>query len=462
MIHLLRKAVVAELACAGRALFGFSFWQSFDESDWRRAMDWLDASGLALYFWHKVNTVNAVAALPVYVQARLAGSYEENRLRVEAIRKESQTLNRLFDEAGVQYAVLKGLALVSDYCPNPTLRTQYDHDYLIHPDALARAGAVLQTEGYKPKVSREKYHITYFRHGADEVTFQEPVGLYSARLERPIELHVRLWEHAEEKIAIQLPEDFLDRAFRRRWEGLEFQALSDQDTLIFQVLHAFRHILHNWCRLSVLLEISHFLQQRALDSDFWRRFQQRAGSLRWMPEASTVVFSLAQKLFTVSAPVEVKAQVSPKFSAIVNLWIDLYGISGALANFQSNKNSLFIHREFVDDRSAWVKVWRRRLFPLRRPHRLPNITFKHGPAGLRSLWTRYLHGLQRFKFHACSAIGYAWEYPRWQLLRTLHTHDGPEAAGRGVQAIANPRIRNSEFSAELLVTQLSKTSVFRN
>jgi hypothetical protein len=460
--HLLCQAVVAELATTGRASFGFSFWHSFDESDWRHAMDWLDVSGLALYFWHKVNTVNAVAALPVYAQTRLAESYEENRLRVESIRKESETLNRLFDEAGVQYAVLKGLALVPDYCPDPTLRTQYDHDYLIHPNALTRAETALQKEGYRPKVSREDYHIAYCRPEVEGVPAEKPAGLYSARMERPIELHIRLWDHAEEKIAIRLPEDFLDRTGRHRCEGFEFPALCDEDRLVFQVLHAFRHILHNWCQLSIFLEMSHFLQERALDCGFWMRFQDRARSLRWMPEASTVVFRLVQKLFGVSAPAEFVAQVSPRFSAIVDLWIDRYGLSGALGNFQNNKCSLFIHREFVDDRSVWAEVCRRRLFPFRRPHHLPKVLSNHEPTGLRTKWAHYLHSLQRLKFHVCSAIGYAWEYPRWRILRAVRTHDQPGAAGRGGEAKTNQRTRDSRMSAEPVVTQLSKTPAFRN
>ena len=462
MIHLLRQAVVVELATVGRPSFGSSFWHSFDVPDWNRAMDWLDTSGLAIYFWHKIKTTSAAVALPVCAQTRLAMSYEENRLRVESTKKESKTLNGLFDEAGVPYAVLKGLALVPDYCPDPTLRTQYDHDYLIHPNALARAEAVLQTAGYRPKISTENFDIAYVRPESEEVPFGKPAGLYSALLGRPVELHVRLWDPAEEKIAIQLHEDFLDRAGRHPCEGYEFPTLSDEDKLIFQVLHAFRHILHNWCRLSIFLEISHFLQERSLDCNFWSRFRDRAMGIRSVPEASTVVFRLAQKLFGVSTPVEFVAQVSPKFSTIVDLWIDRYGLSGALGNFQNNKCSLFIHREFVDDRSAWAEVWRRRLLPLRRPHHLPKVLFNHRQTSLRRKWAHYLHSLQRLRFHACSAAGYAWEYPQWRLLRAARTHNQPGAAGQGGEAKTNQRTRDSHLSAEPVVTQLSKTPAFRN
>src|SRR2546426_4391090 len=51
------------------------------------------------------------------------------------------------------------------------------------------------------------------------------------------------------------------------------------------------------------------------------------------------------------------------------LWIERYGRPSALANFRSNKYSLFLHREFVEDPAAWAGIRRQRLFPARRPHR---------------------------------------------------------------------------------------------
>jgi Uncharacterised nucleotidyltransferase len=461
LIRLLRQAVVAELATTGRGSLGSSFWHSFDDSEWRRVLDWMDVSGLALYFWHKVKTVNAVEALPPYVEARLARSYEKNCLRVESIRKESAALNSLFDDAGVQFVLLKGLALVPDYCPYPTLRTQYDHDYLIQLHTLGRAEAALQREGYRPKVSRESYHIAYCRQVPESASFAKPVGLYSARLQRPVELHIRLWEQKEERIDIPLPDDFMSRSRKHSGLDLEYPALCDEDGLIFQVLHALRHILRNWCRLSVFLEISYFLQQRALDFDFWERYQERIANLCWVPEASTVVFSLAQKLFGGSFPARLKAQVDPRFSATVDKWIELYGLPGALANFRNNKNSLFLHREFVKAQSKWSEIRRQRLFPFRRPHQLPNVLFNHGPGGSKSRVTQYLHDLRRIKFHVFSAIAYAWEYPRWRLLRKVRTPDQPRA-DRSVRMKFDQGNRDSELAPEPVVTQLSKISAVRD
>lgn len=423
----LRHAVMAEFKAMNRRSFDLTFWNSFNETAWGHTLEWLDLSGLALYFWHKVKGCNSVESLPAFVRMRLARCYEENCLRVESIREEAAFLNKLFDAANVQHAVLKGFALVPDYCPHPALRTQYDLDYLVPPEKLAQAEAVLQRSGYIPKISGEDYHITYVRPNSRVLRSEKHVGLYSAGLERPVELHIALWDPAEERIAIPLPGDFLRRSRKRAWQEFEYWSLGDEDALIFQSLHAFRHILNNWCRLSTFLEVSYFLQSRAEDTDFWARFCDRITNLRWVSEASALVFRIAQSLFGGFIPTDLNLQVDPNFSTVLDLWIERYGLPGALANFQDSKNSLFLHREFVVGRSVWTEVWRRRLFPLRRPHHMPKVMTNRQTRRLGKKWAHVLHGLQRFQFHAVAAARYAWEYPRWRLLRRTSTLDRPKA-----------------------------------
>lgn len=456
MSRSLRRAIVTELGAPASPSFDLAFWHSLSGLEWSHVLDWLDLSGLALYFWQKMKSQHAENALPSFVQERLARCYEENCVRVAAIRREFSTLNDLFDDAGVQYAALKGLALVPHYCPEPAHRTQYDHDYLIGINSLARAEAVLHRSGYKPRFSGGNRHLVYFRPAPDAFPSEPQTSLYSAGLERSIELHVRLWDRGEEYFEVELPEDLLERGCRRSWQGLEYWDLSDEDGLIVQVLHSFRHILHNWCRLSVFLEISHFLRQRTSDPDFWARYRNRISKLRWVPEASAVVFKLTQELFGGYAPAGLSSMIQPRLSSILDEWIQRYGVSGALDNFCGNKSSLFLHREFVTDRSMWAEVRRRRLLPFHRPHQLPEVLFNHGPSGLRRRLAQHLHGLRRLKFHAFSAVRYACESPRWQFHRMLRTPAGSKA---GSSANAEKGNRESEPSLEPVVTQLRKTVI---
>src|SRR5262249_20833935 len=161
--------------------------------------------------------------------------------------------------------------------------------------------------------------------------------------------------------------NLFEHAVRRRWNEIEYMGLGDEDALVFQVLHAFRHILRNWCRLSVFLEIAWSLNRRSSDSLFWTRFAYRINQLRWVPEATMVVFTLAKHLFGAPIPEEIKKQLTPARYPVLALWTERYGRRSALANFRNDKNTLFLHREFVEDSAAWAGIRRRRLFPIQRP-----------------------------------------------------------------------------------------------
>lgn len=413
----LRQAIVAQLSVSDYNSPDTGFWKSFDEREWKRVLPWLGHAGLALYFWRKMKTLNAQHNLPLCVRARLERCYADNSARSLLMAEEFKALNKVFEDAGVKHVALKGFALVPDYCPDPTFRMQYDHDYLMRPESLERAENILQNAGYSRKTSKDDHSIIYLQNRPAVRSSQGPIDLYSAALARSVELHLRLWESTEERIEIGLPEDFWDRALRRHWRGHEYTGLSDEDTLLFHVLHAFRHILGNWCRLSLFLETSHFLWQRAFDADFWERYADRIRNLRWLPQASGVVFSLAASLFGASIPPMIKVQTASAMSPALTLWIERYGKKSALANFRNDKHSLFLHREFIDNSSAWAEVRRRRLFPLQRPHCPPPIIHQRSTGRVGRAWINMFHVLRRLNFHAFSAFSYAWEYPQWWLLR---------------------------------------------
>src|SRR5678816_1660593 len=134
--------------------------------------------------------------------------------------------------------------------------------------------------------------------------------------------HRKLWEGDEERIHIRLYDDFLDRSHRRFWEGIPFIALCDEDCLLFQILHAFKHILRNWCRLSIFLEISWFLSRRAADSAFWHRFAGRIQNVRWAPEATLLVFMLAERLFGGTIPAPLRDPLRSPLAPALQLWIE--------------------------------------------------------------------------------------------------------------------------------------------
>ncbi len=95
------------------------------------------------------------------------------------------------------------------------------------------------------------------------------------------------------------------------------------------------------------------------------------------------------------------------------LWVDRYGVDSAIENFSANKYGLFLYREFVEDEKAWRAVRRRRVFLLKWPSRVTEISSPTS-SGWKAVWERvgYLAGL--FCLHVAGSLRYGFELARWR------------------------------------------------
>jgi hypothetical protein len=242
--------------------------------------------------------------------------------------------------------------------------------------------------------------------------------LYSANLHRSVEIHTRLWEPDALKIPLPLPDDFLARKRLRNWQGHRYYSLSEEDELLFQVLHAFRHILECWCRLYTFLEIAHFLERRQSDLAFWQRFADRISVSPRLPEMAGVVSSLAARLFGAPIPATIDAWVPRNMRHRLLLWVNRYGCDSALANFTGNKYSLLLYREFVPDDATWREIRRRRLFPLHRPNRAAGGPTAGLSARITAISKQVTYVARRLSHHVIAAAQYAWASIQWERTRT--------------------------------------------
>jgi hypothetical protein len=418
MNRALARAIVRTLAVSKQAEDRLRALQSFSAADWRKTLYWLDDSALALYVFDAVERAGAGEVLPSAVHARLGRNLEDNRRRMAAMKEEFQLLNRHLDLAGAEYAVLKGFALGPDYCPDATLRSQYDYDYLVSPATMARAQSAIEALGFFRKVQspgHEPEGVSLL--APPTATIGPDAGLYSASLARGVELHTKLWEYSAAGVDIEAPPDALDCRHPASRDDLNFPVLADVDALLFQVLHAFHHLLDHWCRLSCFLEIARFLEGRHCDAVFWESLRERVQRLRHVPEVTGLVFRMASILFDAPVPSEVSLWAKP--SATASLWARHYGFDWALAAFPGSKLSLFVHRAFVDDADVWRAIRRRRLFPWHRPARvvetgdLESSTTGGVWEGRREHWEFVLG---RARFHLRGVLDYAWHLPSWRRL----------------------------------------------
>jgi hypothetical protein len=395
--------------------------RQYRQQVWNKSLDWLDLSGLALAFWERLQRLGAVDTIPREVAAYLASSLTGHRMRVAAMRQEFDSLNRRFEDVGVEYAALKGFTLVPDYCLDAYLRPSYDYDYLISDRTLGAAQEVLRAAGFIRKEDRARHHATFVPSRLPPKGSFMREGLYSATLPRKVELHSRLWDEVAFRIPLRVPERPLDRRLQRRGQGLIFYSLAEEDAFVFQALHTFQHILHNWCRLRWLLDIAYFLERRSRDASFWMKCSAALESNEPLSEVVGLVVSLASGLFHAAIPAAIEGRLRGAIRGPVSRWIESYGMASALDNFANNKYALFLYREFVQDKTVWREVRKSLLLPLHRPNRVAGAV---APANAVPGWASWAQGwyvAQRLIHHSVKGARYVWETRRWQRLRRMKT-----------------------------------------
>jgi Uncharacterised nucleotidyltransferase len=402
----------------------------FTRADWQESFEWLHLTGLGLLFWGFLKQARAENVLPAGMGTRLARNEANNRLRVAEMLREFDSINRLFVRSGQSYAVLKGFALVPNYFPDASLRTFTDYDYLLPPGLIEPAGQALRDAGYIRHGQDESDAVTYFRQDEPPRLIADLDEMYSPQLAREVELHGKLWDEEKMGVRLRLPDDFLSRCTLREREDVRFAVLAEEDAFIYHALHTFRHVIEGWCRLSALYEIAYFLKQRGPDAAFWDILHTRLEGRSRLTQVVSAMVSLAARVFNLAAPAAVNSGILGALSPGMALWVDRYGVDSALENFSANKYGLFLYREFVEDGKAWRAVRRRRVFLLKWPSRVTEVSSPTS-SDWKAVWRRLSYIVGLLRFHLAGSLRYGFELGRWRgALRGVRQIPRGAAIGR--------------------------------
>ncbi len=377
--------------------------QSFPSREWKRALPWLDASGLALYFLNRIEKLDGGGMLPAVVLTRLRQNRKDNRARTSAFLDEMRVIHQSFEANGVEFALLKGYSLVPEYCPAPELRHQCDLDYLIAEDNLHRASSILHAMGYS-RVRKAPGTHTFSRSTGD---LPSRDNIYKAGLNYSVEVHAALWENEDVPGLERLP-GVLGRRQTHQLSGLVFPTLAAEDRFIHQCTHVLSHVLQFWIRLAWLYEIATFLNQARTDVGFWRRVGSRIGGRVYIAKAVQLVTLLATTVFAGEAP-----PIQGSDYPALRLWVNDYGRQWAMHDLPGSKLSLFLFPEFVDE-EQWRRLRRQRLFPLRRSHSATQLSASEPRLSLGAQFAEFRYAGQRLAFHMRETWRYLREQPRWQ------------------------------------------------
>jgi len=371
---------------------------------WNQTLNWLDASGMALYFAQHVRGHGLENALPPEITARLQTNLADNARRTSQLFDEFARINQAFQNLCLAYAVVKGFALVPDYCPEPSLRYQLDFDFLVHRrDSSALAG-VMDELGYE--LASDAGTVWHFKKG--EHRLPRISQLYEPRPQLAVELH--FVDQPDPQTAVDVrPPTFL-HVKTARLNDVEFPVLADVDAFVGQATHLFKHMRSEWTRASWVLEFRRFLVGRAHDRGFWHAVNRRTAANEGARLAIAAAIAVADVTF---GPVPHNA-ASAIFAASdrVRCWIDLYWRDILLSNFPGSKLYLLLERELTDPQE-WKQLSRSRLYPLHRTPRVVHVE-KSNSRPLGAVVTQMRFAIFRMRFHLVEGLRYWRESRRWK------------------------------------------------
>ena len=402
----LSAAVLATFSDAERADH-YRCLRRFSARQWQQSFHWLDASGLALYFLQRLNSLDATDAVPDSILSQLHERYRDNQRRTAALFEEFAALNIAFREAGLGYVNLKGFTLAPDYCPDLSLRCQMDNDFLMERRDAMRCREVLTGRGYRmiaanPQVMEFKTDVGCTPRIRD---------LYKPRPEKSVEVHLCDRARADR-----------DPSLLRRMRLIEirenkYPSLCAEDMFLSQAFHLFRHLRSEWTRISWLLEFRHFVMTRDGDTEFWKVARERATQTPGAALAVGIAVRMAEKAFGEFAPLELASWSCSRLPGQVDRWIACHGKEVLQSDFPGSKLYLILDGAIGGEQTSAI---RRRLFPRRTPAPIVAAPARGFGPQLLAARSRCYYFLFRLRFHMTAGSRYFLASWRWKR-RTAHS-----------------------------------------
>jgi hypothetical protein len=356
---------------------------SLDDPTWHELLRFLDENGLTLLFRRRF----AHAALPGWISQRLEKNFRDNQKRYETILTQQAEILRAFTEKNIETTLLKGTALARQTHPDPSDRVQYDFDFLVRPDQLRRAEAILANQGYRRDSRQTPDHVCM----VPPEKYRWTGNFFDPRIPLKVELHDCLW-HNHYRIdldgLLSSPETVPAKNI-----GLQpARILSPVDQFLFLNLHFFRHLFQNQVRLSHLFEIAILLEQfEVWPSVLERTKESRAGQqiliLNWRLLAQ--LFGMPEK--KLSSPID-----DVDLPTTVQIWLERDAVDDLLSRFSRNKNYVRLQMEF--SQTPWLVL--RDALRVHRPPPPARVRYEMQGSGTRRLPIQYaVYCLQKIWEH---------------------------------------------------------------
>jgi hypothetical protein len=380
----------------------------FGYRSWAGIYGWLDASGLALYFFDRINTLGITAALPDRVLRRLEENAADNREQSAGMLEEFIKINLDFQAAGLSYVNLKGFTLIPDVCSDAALRCQLDLDFLVAYSDVPRCEKILERQSYA--LAGAGKNVREFKTGNEQLPSVR--NLYKAKPQKSIEIH---FDGAADRERASLHEGKLLRHRSQSWNGLEFPALSDCDKFIELAFHLFKHLKGEWTRASWLLEYANFVNFHREDEALWLEVKNHMSSCSDAKTAVGIATLLANQTFGISHLPDALAATAQELPQPVRLWVERYGNDVLFASFPGTKLYLFLQTALSLDGDTQSLEKHGKLFPLRRPSRVTvDLGDKSMATRVRQICVELNYLFFRLRFHIAQGLFYMTKASGWK------------------------------------------------
>lgn len=327
------------------------------KSEWESLLRFSDLAHLTLL----LSEVEPVG-FPAWVVERLQRNATDNAARFERVKATYREAAAAFDQAGVEYMLLKGFTQAPEYVADARFRMQSDLDFYCPKEMISRAEAALMFIGYQPEqtvdYSRADHLPCMIRRGA----WQWRGNAFDPDMPLSIELHFCLWNEDVSWFAVPEVDRFWSRRIWRSLDGLSFPALNPVDHLGHLALHILRNLLSGDWVIHHVHELATFLHAHAEDDRFWKSWKQTHSSSHRALQA--IAFFHARAWFSCDIHPAIESEMAA-MRRVHRKWLEHFAGSSLEGMFHRNKDYVWLHATLVKSTGKKLVLIRRTIVPSR-------------------------------------------------------------------------------------------------
>lgn len=343
-------------------------------SDWDYLLATASSHGL-IPLLHKHLHSSDTDLVPIKTRSRLKHQSVSNSQNVLHLFGKQRKLHRVLKDSGIRAAIFKGSLLAQTAYGEMSLRHAGDIDVLISRADFDRARELLESLGYQMMPSLTPAQLSSHLNTHCEIQFMRDDWF------TVVDLH---WALAPKTFVFKLEtEDLLTRLQRVSVAGVEFETLSNEDSILYQSMHGAKHL---WRRIEWISSLGETI--RAADSTDWDAVMNRASNAR-ATRMLTLGLQLAQRVSKISVPLPLHNGAMAD-----EVLARMFTVSGAADSTETNLYNLKIMDR---KRDALISTLRAIFVPtltdwhaLNLPPSLHSLYYAYRPLRLSKIYTTSL------------------------------------------------------------------------